>query len=161
VRGWERIGLALTLLVVSGCYTYRPVRPGEALLDSRVRATVSPQEAAELATVLRGVRSAVVGRLVENSDERIMLEVPLFSQTAGMSRNAVHNRVAIPLSELVTLESRSLSTWRTGLVVSAVAVAVGGAWVVVSGEGSRDDKEKPGTNNAVISVFRIPFALFH
>lgn len=160
MSAWKRSLVLVTLFAAAGCYTYRPVRPGDALPEARVRATVSAQQAAELAPVMRGVTSSVSGTLVERSDDRILVEVPIYGATAGMSAAPLRNRVAIPLSELVTLETRTLSKWRTGLAIGAVAAAVGGTWVAVSGRTSVEDKGKPGTNNAILSTFRIPLGVF-
>ena len=150
--------LAVTL-TASGCYVYEPVRPADAILDARVRATVTAQHAAELAPALRSVSPQVTGTLVERSDEGLMLEVPLYGSVQGSSR-ALHNRVAIPMSDLVGLESRRLSKWRTAVSVGAVVAGVAGGWAFVGGSDSVEDKPKTDIDNAIITIFRLPFALF-
>jgi len=154
VQGRKWMLLSAVLLTTAGCYTYRPLRPADAVLDTRVRATVSAQKAAELSQVMRSVTPTVTGSLIDRSDDHILLEVALHGATAGMSASPLHTRVTIPLSEVVTLESRTLSTWRTGLVMGAVVAAVGGAWTALSGESSVNDKPKTGTDNAI--RIRIP-----
>ena len=74
----------------------------------------------------------------------------------------LHNRVELKLDDLVSLETRSLSTWRTAVAVGAIVVAAGGTWAVLSAE-NETGTDKPGTgiDNAMISIFRIPFSLFH
>lgn len=148
-------------LTASGCYVYQPVRPGDAPVGSRVRATVSPEQAAELAPVLRNVTPQVTGTLVQRSSGSIMLDVPLYGATAsGLSTQALNNRVAIPFTDLVTLESRTLSTWRTAAAIGAIAAGLTGAWVAVTGNQKVNDKPKTGTDNAVIPIFSLPFAIF-
>jgi hypothetical protein len=161
VVGRRLLALFVVGLAASGCYVYQPVRPGDALVGSRVRATVSAEQAAELAPVLRNVTPQVTGTLVERSSGSIMLDVPLYGATAsGLSTQALNNRVAIPFEDLVTLESRRLSTWRTAATLGAVAVGLTGAWVAVTGNQKVDDKSKTGTDNAVIPIFSLPVAIF-
>ena len=155
MSGRKRTLLLAVLVATGGCYTYRPVRPTDAALDARVRATVSPTQAVELAPAMRDVTSTFSGKLVERSDDRILMEVPVHGTTQGMSSAALHNRVAIPLSELVTLETRTLSKWRTGLVIGGVVAAVSGTWAALGGQDLFGDKPKTGTDNAVVTMFRL------
>lgn len=151
--------LAVTV-AMSGCYTYSPVRPADAVLNARVRATVSSAQAEELAQVLRSATSQVVGTLVERNDERVLLEVPLWAGGTGVSSQALHSRVSIPFSDLVSLESRTFSRWRTAVSVGAVVAAVAGSWTFIGGGTELGDKEKTGIDNAIIPFFSVPFAIF-
>lgn len=146
-------------LTASGCYVYEPVRPADAVLDARVRATVTPEQAAELSEVLRALSPQVTGTLVQTSDEGVMLEVPLHGTIQGSSR-ALYNRVSIPFSDLVGLETRKLSGWRTAVSVGAVVAGVAGGWSFVGGGDGGEDKPKVDIDNAIITIFRIPLALF-
>lgn len=159
--GRRILALLVMACTASGCYVYQPVRPGDALVGSRVRATVSPEQAAELAPVLRNVTPQVTGTLIERSNGSIMLDVPLYGATSsGLSTQALNNRVAIPFADLVSLESRKLSRWRTALTLGAVAAGLTGAWVAATGDEGVNDKPKTGTDNAVIPIFSLPFAVF-
>lgn len=154
--GWKRSALLASLFVVGGCYEYHPVRPADAPLDARVRATVSAQQAAELAPVLRNVTPTVAGTLLERDANSILIEVPLYDATAGMSSTPLHNRVRITMDNLVSLEDRKLSKWKTAVSLAAVAAGVTGAYIAVTGAENPPEKDKTGTNNNVISIFRIP-----
>lgn len=161
--GWKRPVLLALLLSTGGCYEYHSVRPGDAVLQTRVRATVSPEKAAELAPVMRGVRPEVTGRLVERTGDHLMLEVPIYgASTAGMSSDVLHNRVEVKLDDLVTLETRTLSKWRTAVAIGSVVVAASGTWVALSAD-NQTGGDKPGTgiDNNLISIIRIPLGLFH
>jgi hypothetical protein len=146
--------LGAVLLATTGCYTYQPVRPGDAVLETRVRATVSARQAAELAPVMRNVTPTISGRLVDRSGEGVTLDVALHGGTMGMSASPLHSRIVIPAGELVTLESRTLSAWRTSLVGGIIVAAVSASWVAISGESTVDEKPKTGTDNAI--RIRIP-----
>jgi hypothetical protein len=143
-----------TLLLTAGCYVYQPVRPSDALLDSTVRATVSSRQAAELAPVLRNVTPQVSGKLTQLDAGFLMLDVPLFGGTQGLSRAPVHNRVRISFEDLVSLERRRISPWRTGVALSALGAAVGTTWVLISGDKESGDKPRVGSDNAI--RIRIP-----
>lgn len=155
-----KAALIALLIAGSGCYTYHPVRPGDLATGAQVRATVSSVQAAELSAVLNSVSPQVVGSLADQSDGQILVDVPVANTTAGMSTRAMSSRVTIPLSELVSLESRTLSRTRTALAFAIVAAGVGGGWAAVKGGDNVEDKPKTGTDNAIITIFRIPFGIF-
>jgi hypothetical protein len=150
----KRVVLMAVLVSTGGCYTYTPVRPSDAMMDGRVRATVSPVVAAEFASALRGTGSQVMGSLAGRDAQAILLDVPVYSGTQGMSRAPVNNRVRIPLDGLVSLESRTLSKWRTAVALGSVVAGVTAGFVVLNGDDNANDKPKTGTDNAL--RIRIP-----
>lgn len=158
---WTRVAVLVTLLGSAGCYEYHSVRPADAALDGRVRATVSPNRAAELAPVLRTTTPTVSGKLIERTADHILVSVPIYGAGGAVGSEVLHNRIRIPTTDLVSLETRSLSTWRTGAVVGAILVAAGGTWAVIQSENATGT-EKPGTgiDNAIITIFSVPLSLF-
>lgn len=150
----KRVGLMALLVFASGCYTYMPIRPADAVVDARVRATVGPEVAEELAPAFRGATTQLMGALVGRDATSIMLDVPVYSGASGMSRTPVNNRVRIPLDDLVSLESRTLSKGRTAAVVGALVAGVTTGFVVLTGDEKGNDKPKTGTDNAI--RIRIP-----
>jgi len=157
VSAAKRMGVSVVLLVLGGCYTYQPIRPADAIQDTHVRATVSPSQAAQLVPVLRNVTPQVVGRVAGLEGQSLLLDVPLIGQTPGVSRAPVYNRISLPLSDVVSLEARSLSRWRTSVTVGAAVAAVVAGWVIISGETKVDDKGKTGTDNGI--RIRIPIGV--
>jgi len=122
-----------------------------------VRATVSPEKAAELEPVLRNVTPEVTGTLIERTPDHLMLEVPIYGAGGGVSNEVLHNRVEVDVSDLVSLETRTLSKWRTAVVVGAIVAATSSTYLVLSSNNqSGADKPGSGIDNAVISIFRIP-----
>ncbi len=158
---WTRAILMTALLGAAGCYEYRSVRPADAMLDTRVRATVSPEKAAELEPALRNVTPTVTGKLIERTAGYLMMEVPIYGAGGSGSNEVLHNRVQIPFGDLVSLETRTLSTWRTVVAVGAVVAAASGTWAVVSAANqSGPDKPGSGIDNAVITIFSVPLGIF-
>jgi hypothetical protein len=149
------------LLGSAGCYEYHSVRPADAVLERRVRATVSPEKAAELEPVLRGVTPTVTGKLIERTPGYLMVEVPLYGAGGSVSNSVLHNRVEIQVGDLISLETRTLSTWRTAIAVGAVVAAASGTWAVLASENaSGTDKPGTGVDNALITIFSVPLSIF-
>jgi hypothetical protein len=159
--GWKRMALLVALVSTGGCYEYHTVRPDDAVLDTRVRATVSPEKAAELEPVLRNVTPTVTGKLIERTPDHLLLEVPIYGAGGGVSNEVLHNRVEVDVGDLVSLQTRTLSTWRTLVAVGAVVAAAGGTYAVLDAN-NQSGPDKPGSdvNNAVVSIFRIPLGIF-
>jgi hypothetical protein len=140
-----------SLTAVGGCYVYHPVQPADATLNTRVRATVSAEKAAELAPVLRNVTPEVTGTLVARDGTTLMLEVPLYG-TGTDGVDPLHSRVQIQPGDLVSLESRAFSRWRTATVGAALVAAVVTGWAVANSGATPGDKQGNGQNNAVLTV---------
>lgn len=144
---------------LAGCYTYRPAELSEVTPDSRVRLTVSAQQAVELEAALRDTRRTFNATYMGENDGRLLFSVPLLNPTPGMSSRAVNNRVSVPQEEVTSLERRELSTWRTASVIAAGVLAVSfGAWEVfgTNNDGPNEDKP-PDVNNIRIPLFSLPF----
>ena len=147
-----------TVAMTTGCYVYHPVNPADAVLDTRVRATVSAEKAAELEPALRNVTTTIMGTLVARDGQALMLEVPLLG-TGVDGADPLHTRVRLSPGDLVGLESRTLSKWRTGVVVGAFAGALVTGLSVFNGSARAVDKPGVGIDNARVSfpVFSLPF----
>ena len=120
VFAWKRGALILALLAANGCYVYQPVRPGDAMLDARVRATVSAEKAAELAPAMRGISTQLRGTLTERDAEGVLLEVPLFGGTAGMSSQA-HPIAVLRFARATEVGSRGTSSHSYSTLSSTAA----------------------------------------
>jgi Mg/Co/Ni transporter MgtE len=158
---WMQVAVMAALLGSAGCYEYHSVRPADVALDGRVRATVAPNRAAELAPVLRSNTPTVSGKLIERDAEHILLSVPIYGAGGAVGSQVLHNRIRIPTADLVSLESRTLSGWRTGVAIGAVLAAAGATWAVLSAE-NETGTDKPGTgiDNAILTIFRVPLSVF-
>ncbi len=153
-------GLFALLVLTSGCYVYQPVRPSDSVVGTKVRATVSARQAAELSPILRNVTTQVSGSLAQRDGESIMMDVALVGAMQGMSREPLRNRVRIPFGELVSLEERHLSTWRTVVTLGVLGAGVGTTWVLFSGDKAASEKPGTGTDNGI--RIRIPVGIgFH
>ena len=150
-----RVLALVVLLGTAGCYEYHAVDPADAVMDTRVRATVSAEKAAELAPALRNVSTSLSGTLVERDGQSLLMEVPLLG-TGTDGTDPLHTRVKLDPGDLVSLESRTLSKWRTATVVAALLAAVGTGWTVINGSANAVDKPGAGIDNAriLVPIFR-------
>lgn len=145
-------------VLLSGCYTYRPADLGEIRPDSRIRVTVSTQRAVELEPVLRDVRRQFVATYLGEEGGSVFMAVPLFNPAPGTATRAIHNRVDVPRADLVAVESRELSVWRTA-AVGAVLVALvgyGGYEAFNSGDDEEGKQKPPDVESIRIPVISVP-----
>ncbi len=112
--------LAATLLL-AGCHRYAPARIGTVPEGTEVRMRLSQEALDRLdpALVLRG--DAIIGRLVEWSDE-VVLSVPVPPQ-AGMVDRDLRQRVTVPVDDVLGVDVQELSRTRTALLSAAVVAA--------------------------------------
>src|SRR5512133_3394776 len=129
---------------LAGCYTYAPVQQSAVEPGMGVRARVSATAAEQIAPLL-GVSDARVltGKLIENNDGTMIVEVPTMAQASGTSAQSLYQRISITPGQLVELESRRLDRTRTFVVLGAAAV-VGGSIAVAALKGGPGLDRPPG-----------------
>ena len=155
--------LAICILpLISACYTYAPIEPGNIQPGSGVRARVSPAAADRLSLLLGTPSGRVLsGRFVGSYGDTLIVEVPAVVQAsyAGSSVETLHQRLSIPRTDLVEIETRRLDRLRTAAATGAVAVIVG-AVVLGALNNDRGSDGPPGDgggNDARLPVLRLRF----
>jgi hypothetical protein len=131
--------------LLSACYTYATIDPVAARPGDGVRARISQQAAARLAPLLgTGESRVLAGKLVENHDGDLIVEVPAVVEVGvGSSIQSLYQRVSLARGEVIELEARRLDRFRTGAVAAAAAVVVTGA-VIKAAAGGRGKEAIPG-----------------
>jgi hypothetical protein len=149
--------LCAALVLVAGCYTYAPIDPAAVRSGTSVRARVSGAGADRLAPLLGTTDARLVnGRLVDVRTDTLIVEVPTVVQAGvGSSLETLHQRVSIPRSDLLELETRRLDRVRTGLVAGSAAILVS-ALVLNATKGNRGSDQPPGSGGP--GEVRIPVA---
>ena len=157
VVGARTLALAGAVLL-SGCYTYRPAELGEIRPDSRVRVTVSAERAVALEPVMRDVRRQFVATYLGEQGSSLLMAVPLLGPSPGTATRSVHNRVDIPRADVVALEARELSKWRTAAVAGVLAALVGfgGYEVFNSGDDEEGKPKPPDVENIRVPLISVP-----
>jgi hypothetical protein len=142
---------ALLFPLLAGCYTYAPVEPAAAPAGVEVRARISASAAERIANLVSlADRRILIGKLVENVDGTMTMEVPSVTpMRAAGAVETLHQRVSLARSEVVELETRRLDRTRTGALV-AVGIAAVAATVAKALQGEPAVERGPrdgGTDN--------------
>ena len=150
-----RPALAATLLVLSGCFSYIPARPGEVEPGLDVRARVSPTAGARIAPLLGATDARRLdGKLITNGADTIIVEVPTVMLDNREFGRTPNQRISIPRGDLIELEVRKMDRWRTMGIVGGAAVVLGVALTkALKGEAGKEPLPGGGGTDAI--VFRI------
>lgn len=141
--------------VLSGCHTWTEMEPGPVPVGTRVRVTLTPEEAVRQVEGLGSLRQVVPGTVVQGAGEGMLaLATPRGGASPGT--RGFNDYLSVPWSQVVRLEGKQLSLTRS--VGLAAGMGVGAALILSVTDGSARDGngETPGPNQAV----RIPLLRF-
>ena len=117
--------VAPMLAVLSGCYSYATIDPATTQPGTKVRARINAQTADMLEPLLGMETRLLSGVVIATAPDTMIIEVPTAGRTAsGGSIIALRQRVSVPRSGLLELESRTLNRGRTTLVAVGATAAV-------------------------------------
>jgi hypothetical protein len=138
----RRLPLAAFLLCTA-CYAHAAIEPAAVGRGTAVRARVTGAGADRIAPLLGTTNARVVsGRLVDMRADTLIVEVPTVMQASlAGSAERLHQRVSIPRTELIELETRRLDRFRTTAVVGTAALAV----AAIAVKALRNERGGPGT----------------
>ena len=147
------------LVGLAGCYSYATIDPGMIQPGTGVRARINAQTADQLEPLLGMETRILTGTVIATASDTLIIEVPTAARTASGGRIvALRQRVSVPRSGLLELESRTLNRGRTTLVAvgttAAVTALVIGSYVYGPG------RDKPPTGNGGPDL-RIPIKRGH
>jgi hypothetical protein len=121
-----RRALVVGIPFVVGCYTYAPIEPPAVRPGTGVRVRVSAAGADRLEPLL-GTSSArlLSGVLIENRTDTIIVQVPsVVPAEVGTALQTLYQRVSIPRTDLLELETRRLDRFRTTALAGAAALVI-------------------------------------
>ncbi len=117
--------VAPLMVALTGCYTYATIDPATTLPGASVRARINAQTADQLEPLLGMETRLLAGTVIATAPDTMIIEVPTAARTAsGGSIVALRQRVSVPRSGLLELESRTLNRGRTTLVAAGATAAV-------------------------------------
>ena len=146
--------LAASILCLSGCFRYVPIRLEVAPVGEDVRLVVTRQGAFELSEVTGVSAAAPVlrGELVRVEDRAVLLRIPLESQRMGIHTEELGQTIRVPTEEILSIERRELDRTLTGLLAAAsTAAAVGVISLIVDSFGDSNVPDGPYPIESVIS----------
>lgn len=156
-RGIAIVSLAvLANVAFAGCYTYRPATRAQIAPQERVRVTVTSAKQAELAEVLHRSSPSFAATYLEAGNGELLFSVPLRNPTPGMRTTTLRNRISIAPADVLQIETRELSTWRTAALVGAIAAGVSTAAAVAleGGNNTGEGGKRGGVDNNRIPLLR-------
>lgn len=124
----RRIGFAVLLPLLGACYSYARIETAELHPGMSVRARVNGATAEQIEPIL-GISDArlLSGTLISSTPDTFIVEVPaVYMAEVGSSIQTLNQRVSIPRSGLLEIESRKLNRVKTYAIAGAAAVLVGG-----------------------------------
>lgn len=144
--------LLLAVVATSGCHTFQPVTVGELTPGTSVRARVTGAYADTLEALLqRDDAREIEGTVVSDAGSSVLLEVPVEQTLRGMRLSTLNQRVEIPTSAFVEVETKQLDRTRT-FAVAGAAAAVLGTIVVVQLSKESGGSTNPGGGGPVEAV---------
>ena len=113
------------LLALSGCYSYATIDPATTQPGASVRARINGATADQLEPLLGMETRLLSGIVIAMAPDTMIIEVPTAARTpSGGSIVALRQRVSVPRTGLLELESRTLNRTRTTLVAVTTTAAV-------------------------------------
>jgi hypothetical protein len=142
-------------ILLSGCFSYIPIEPGDLEPGLAVRARVSASASARIAPLLGASEARRLdGRLISQAADTLIVEVPTVMLENREFGRTPNQRVSIPRGDLVELEVRKLDRWRTMGIVGGAAVVLG-VTLTKALKGGPGKEPLPGGGGTDAIVFRI------
>ncbi len=128
----HRMLLAIALVLFgTGCHTFQPTSAGSVVPGEQIRVRVTGAFSDSLATLLnRDDARTFEATVVSESSSSLFLDVPIQQDLRGMRFETLNQRVEVPTSAFVEMETKRLDKGRSLLAAGALAAAIG-TWVIV------------------------------
>ena len=147
-------------LALAGCYRYVPAGGTPLTAGRDVRVRINEAESNRFATVLPDGTRLVEGKVIQNSADELLLEVPMSSNALGSRIETLSQRLDFSRSGIVEIELRELDRTKTTIVIAGA----GGIGLFLLGKGlsgafrGGDDNDGMPGEEIVVPVFlRIRF----
>jgi hypothetical protein len=149
------IAIAVAAVLGAGCYKYVPVEFDELSVGSQARARVTVAQAATIGEVTGSAERLIQGEVVGREAQSILFSVPTTSVATGLDTRLLHQRIAIPRSGILEVETRKLDRFRTFGIIGVAAVAA--TYIIASQFIAADDPDgntRPNPDQIVVPISR-------
>jgi hypothetical protein len=133
----------LGAVLLTGCYTYRPLATTSPEPGVSVRAQLTDDGSIDLARYIGPNVAAVGGRVVGSDTGQLTLSVASVQYRTGIEQYWSGEMVRLPRTEIATMQEKRLSTTRTALFAGGLLAGVVGLFVTLS-EGSAEGQSGRG-----------------
>jgi hypothetical protein len=122
-------------LVLTGCYTYRPLASPEPAPGDRVSAQLTTEGSRELAAQIGPEVLHVEGDVLEVDSIGLNLQVREIESYRGIRSGWSGERLHVPRQAVAGIQQRKLSVGGTGLLAGALTVGLYAVYRVLGGPG--------------------------
>jgi hypothetical protein len=122
-------------IILSGCYTYRPLATPEPRAGTRVSAQLTGTGSQELAGQIGPDVLHVEGRVLQADSSGFDLEVREIESYRGIRSDWNGERVRVPRQSLAGMQERKLSPGGTGIMSGVLVVGLYAIYRVLGGPG--------------------------
>lgn len=125
-RARGRVFVVLALLAATaGCYRYAPAEPTAVAPESEIRVTLSDEGYRRVLPQAPSVGTQTVeGRFVALTDDTLVMSVWIGEAYKGTPFETTYQRVPLPRVDVVAVEDRKLSKWRTGVLAAGTVALI-------------------------------------
>jgi len=144
----------LAVLLSSGCYTFQPAAIEDVLPGQNIRARVTGAYSDTLGVILQRDVRVFEGKVFEAADSSILVDVSVEAAFRGMRLETLNQRVEIPHTVFVDVETKELSKGRTFMAVAAVVGVISALVIgqVFQDTGGADRPGSGGPQDAVVTM---------
>lgn len=160
---WSRSVVLIASALTLGCFEYRQVPIAAAPVGKEVRVNLTDAGYNRLAGTagdqLPRLRRTIEGPLISATEQSLLLGVTSWQGRAG-TRETLHQRIAVPVSDVLGLERRMLDRRKTTIIAAGAGAALlAFIGYYVSGEfgGTTSPFPEPGQGES-LQVPLIPMA---
>ena len=153
-------GLVLSVLMLSGCFTYVRTSPELVPVGQTVRLLVTPEGASETASFSEVDREepTLEGTLERREGNTIFLRIPVGNHPAyGPLTRQLGQVVRVPVGEILTAERRELDQAKTGfLIAGGIGFSTLLILNIIGGTSGIEGEEPPDIDFHLGKLFSIP-----
>lgn len=159
MRTRELVLLLALGLVGPACYRYTPIDLADVTPEMEIRTELTPAEREQLADVLPGDSRTLDGRVIDNGQNDILLQVGAVTSQRGVRLETLSQRVRIDRAGILQVELKERDKAKTyglaALVTAGVATVV--ILAIEAGRAGETGDLGPGVpQDAVVPLLRIP-----
>lgn len=146
----------LGLLVLGGCYTFRPATVETLPPGALVRARLSPAGAEEVRSLTGDPTDRVEGSFVRLSPDSLVLEVWRTDLRSERAFAPGRMRLPLPTQHVVDVTEKRLSYGRTGAVTAALALGVYQVYRLLAADAGGTSTGAPDPGGPTIIILCCP-----
>lgn len=144
LRAGPAVVLALAMVVLSGCHSYRPMLESDPVPGDRVRVRLSSEAASDVSRLVNSPVASVSGTVMAVQTDSLTLNASWGAIFAGTRFAARRDTLTFERTDLLQIERRELSRGRSAVVLGALAAMAIALYRTFGGGGDPSSLPEPG-----------------